>query len=308
MRFCKKDLLLTAFCLLLSSLPACVAIEPKDDPAKRDIDGLKQGMAAQRQKIAQLEDELGKSSALQAKRLDAISEAGLKEKANVNASIDKIREDMASLRGRFEETAQAIKKTNEEITAAKEKTDSEFRARNLESDNRLASLQGQFAALENRLASMETKIASLEQAKTTPATEESPKQADKQDAKPPKPDELYNEALKLTKDKDYANAIEKFGRFLSLFPDHNLASNAQYWIGEAYYAQKDYERAVLEFNEVAKKYPKAKKAPAALLKQGMAFSKLGNKKEARLVLEKVVDKYPKTEEAKTAKKKLKEIK
>lgn len=308
MRFCKNDLLATLFFLLLSVFSGCVAIEPKEDPVKRDMDALKQGMAAQRQRLAQLEDEIGKNSSLQAKRLDAIDEARQKEKANTNASIDKIREDMASLRGRFEETAQAVKKTNEDIASAKEKTGAEVKAQTLELNNRLASIQNRIEALEKKISSLDEKIAAIESAKASSTQEEAPKQADKQGAKPTKPDDLYNEALKLAKDKDYPNAIEKFGRFLSLFPNHDLASNAQYWIGEAYYDQKDYERAVLEFNEVVKKYPKGKKVPAALLKQGMAFSKLGNKKEARLVLEKVADKYPKTEEANTAKKMLKGMK
>lgn len=313
----KQSLLLTANCALLAVLSGCISLEPKDDPVKRDIDGLKQGMALQQQKIARIEDEINKGSALQAKRLDSIEEARQREKAGANASIDKIKEDMAFLRGIFDETAQALKKTNEDIAAVREKTDSELRTHNLELNNRLTSIQSQLAALEKRLSSLDEKIVSLEHAKTSPdiniqgqisASEGASKQIDKQEAKPPKPDELYNEAIKLTKDKDYAKALEKFGRFLSLFPDHSLASNAQYWIGEAYYAQKDYERAVLEFNEVIQKYPKGKKVPAALLKQGMAFAKLGNKKEARLVLEKVVDKYPKTEEAKAANKMLRGMK
>ncbi len=310
--------LLTAYCLLLTVVSSgCIALEPKDDPVKRDIDGLKQSMAVEQQKLVQLEDEIKKNSELQTKRFDAAEEARQREKAAVNASIDKIKEDMAFIRGRFEETAQTVKKTNEDIVAVHEKTDSELRIHNSELNNKFASIQNQIAALGKRLSSLDEKIVSLEHAKTSPdrniqgqasVPEEVPKQADKQEAKPPKPDELYNEAIKLTKDKDYANALEKFSRFLSLFPEHNLAPNAQYWIGEIYYAQKDYERAVLEFNEVVKKYPKSKKVSAALLKQGIAFSELGNKKEARLVLEKVVDKYPKTEEAKMAKKMLKGMK
>lgn len=317
MRFYKKISLLTAYCLLLAVLQGCIALEPKDDPVKRDIDGLKRSMAVEQQKIVRLEEEIKKSSELQTKRFDATDEGRQRDKAAVNASIDKIREDMAFVRGRFDETAQAVKKTNEDIAALREKTDSELRTHSSELNNRLAAMQNQIAALEKRLSSLDEKLASLEHVKASPdrniqgqasAPEEIPKQVDKQEAKPPKPDELYNEAIKLTKDKDYSNALEKFGRFLSLFPEHNLASNAQYWIGETYYAQKDYERAVLEFNEVVQKYPKGKKVSAALLKQGMAFSKLGNKKEARLVLEKVVDKYPKTEEARAAKKMLKGMK
>ncbi|MBI3752979.1 MAG: tol-pal system protein YbgF [Deltaproteobacteria bacterium] len=308
-------LLFAVCCLMLALLPGCIAIAPEEDPVKKDINSLKQDMAAQQQRLAFLEETiktqtagLEKNLATQKKRLDSIDEAVQRQKADVNASVDKVREDMAFLRGRFEEVEQAVKKANEDMISWKERADSGLRAYNSELNNRLADLQNQIAALEKRLAAAEERLTSLERAKIPSVSEESQRQTNKQEAKPPKPDELYNEAIKLTMDKDYQNALDRFGRFLSLFPDHNLASNAQYWIGEIYYAQKDYERAVLEFNEVAKKYPKSKKVPAALLKQGLSFSKLGNKKEARLVLEEIVDTYPKTEEAGMAKKILKGMK
>ncbi len=300
----------------------CITIASKDDPVKKDINILRQGLTMQQQRLDSLLEATKKETAGIEQEVRRIDEYIQKERADVNASVDRIREDTAFLRGKLEEVDHAVKKTNEDAAAVQGKADSEFRTHNFELNNRLSSLQNQLAALEKRLSSLDEKVVSLEHARASSAPEEAKgdnkrQQADKQEAKPPisdksirgqEPDELYNEAMGLTKDKDYSNALERFGRFLSLFPGHDLASNAQYWIGEIYYAQKDYERAVLEFNEVIQKYPKSKKVSAALLKQGMAFSELGNKKEARLVLEKVVDKYPKTEEAKAAKKMLKGMK
>ena len=80
--------------------------------------------------------------------------------------------------------------------------------------------------------------------------------------------------------------------------------NAQYWLGEIYYAKGDWEMAILEFDKVIKKYPNAEKAPASLLKQGFAFEKLGSTKEATVLLREVMDKYPKSSEASIAKKRL----
>ena len=304
------------------------------------IDSLLEAIKKETAGIEQIKQEVI-SQKSEVRRIDEYVQKG---RADVNASADGIREDIAFLRGKFEETEQAAKKANENVAAIREKSadKKEFDSRLLslqnqlaalgkglssldekEFDNRLLSIQNQLAALGKRLSSLDEKVASLEHVRASSdrniqgqasMPEEArdqadlPAQADKQEAKPPKPAELYNEAIMLTKDKDHSNALLQFGRFLSLFPDHVLASNAQYWTGEIYYRQKDYERAVLEFNEVLKKYPKSNKVPAALLKQGMAFSELGNKKEARLVLEKVVDKYPKTEEADRAKKMLREVK
>jgi len=273
------------YTLMLLSVSGCLAITPEDDPVKTDMDSFKRDMTVQQRKLA------------------SIGEAVQKEKANVNASIDKIKEDMVFLSGKLEESAIEVKKIKNDMGLLQEKAvDSKEIT---EMNSRLVSVQERFSALEKRLTAIDEKLAVMEQAKISSAAEEAKKDANNQEVKP---DELYNEAIKLIKDKDYLNAIEKFTRLISLFPNHDLASNAQYWIGEIYYAQKDYERAVLEFNEVVKKYPQSKKVPAALLKQGMAFAELGNKKEARLLLETVMDKYPLAEEGQRAKKMLKTMK
>lgn len=344
--------------LLYISGCGIVAIEPKDAPAKNDVNVIRQDLSVQQQRIDSLSEEIKKETEQEVRRIEEDVQKG---RADVNASFDRIREEITFLRGKFEEAEQAAKKANENVSAVKEKSadkkelDSrlstiqkqlaeignrfatldkkEFDSRLLsmqkqlaelgnrlptldekEFDSRLLSLHKQLTEQGNRLSSLDEKLASLERTGASSMSEEAhkqtnlPAQADKQEAKSPKPADLYNEAITLVKDNDYSNALIQFGRFLSLFPDNALASNAQYWIGEIYYKQKDYERAVLEFNEVLKKYPQSNKAPAALLKQGMAFYELGNKKEARLILEKVVDKYPKTEEAGMAKKTLRGVK
>ncbi len=281
------------------------AIVPEEDPLKKDMNSLRRDMAMQQQRLISLEETVKKGAELPSKRIDSIEETWQKEKANINASMDKIREEMAFLNGRLGEIEVSVKRVNEDASAMNEKI-----ADKRELDNRLSSLQNQIAMMKKGLSSLDEKVTALEHAKA--ATDKNIQgqasvsvETPRQEAKAPRPEELYDEAIKFTKDKDYQNALERFRRFLSSFHGHDLASNAQYWIGEIYYAQKEYERAILEFNEVVKVYPKSKKVSAALLKQGMAFYELGHKKEARLILEKVIDKYPKTEEAGMAKKMIK---
>ncbi|MBI3399346.1 MAG: tol-pal system protein YbgF [Deltaproteobacteria bacterium] len=296
--------LLILSALLLTIVSGCIAIVPEDDPVKKDVNNLRQDTTVQQQRLASLEEAIKKELEFQTKKLESIEGGSQKDKANVRASLDKIREDMAFLNGKLGEAEAAVKKAGEDTAVLREKN-----VDKKEIDSRLTVVQNQIAALEKRLASLDERLAVLEHPKPSPvAIEETPKEVNKKEVESPKPDELYNEAIQRAKNKDYAEAIEKFTKFISLFPGNDLAQNAQYWIGEMYYAQKDYERAVLEFNEVIKKYPKGKKAPGALLKQGMAFYEMGDKKEARLILEKVIDKYPKTEEANTAKKTLRKIK
>ncbi|MGH7858905.1 MAG: tol-pal system protein YbgF [Candidatus Binatia bacterium] len=117
----------------------------------------------------------------------------------------------------------------------------------------------------------------------------------------------YREAVELLRRGSYQEAIPRFREFLRRSPKSDLADNAQYWIGEAYYGMRDYNRAILEFNEVLLRYPKGDKVPAALLRQAFAFADLGDKVDARLVLQKLVSEHGGTPEAEQGRQKLAEL-
>lgn len=117
-------------------------------------------------------------------------------------------------------------------------------------------------------------------------------------------DGQYRNALDMVRRGEYRAAIPEFRAFLRAQPASPLADNAQYWIGECYYAMRDFSRAIIEFNEVLLKYDKGDKRPGALLKQAYAFLELGNEDDARLVLQDLVSKYPATDEARLAEERL----
>jgi tol-pal system protein YbgF len=118
------------------------------------------------------------------------------------------------------------------------------------------------------------------------------------------PEEVYDAAYRDVSRGSYALAITGFQEFLRLFPDHALADNAQYWIGECYYVQNDPTRALEEFRKVLDVYPEGDKAPAAYLKLGYTALKLNNTNEARRYFDELIQKYPRSEEARTAREKL----
>jgi tol-pal system protein YbgF len=117
----------------------------------------------------------------------------------------------------------------------------------------------------------------------------------------------YRDGIGLLQRGDNAGAIQKLREFLRKSPKSDLADDAQYWIGEAYYANRDYNRAILEFNEVLLRYPKGDKVPAALLRQAGAFAELGDKVDARLVLQKLVSEHGDSPEAEKGRQKLAEL-
>jgi tol-pal system protein YbgF len=114
----------------------------------------------------------------------------------------------------------------------------------------------------------------------------------------------YRTAVELVKTGKYDDAITALRAFLQHYPRHDYADNAQYWLGEAFYAQKDFAHALVEFRATIETYPRGNKVPDALLKVGYCYQSLGKSDKARAVLEQVVNLYPKSEPAALAAKRL----
>lgn len=106
------------------------------------------------------------------------------------------------------------------------------------------------------------------------------------------PDQLYNEAMKKLQDGDNAGAERGFKAFLQANPRHALAGNAQYWLGESYYARKDYQNAMTAFAEGYKTYKASPKGPDNLLKLGVTLAAMGRKSDACAVFAKFSQDYP----------------
>lgn len=91
----------------------------------------------------------------------------------------------------------------------------------------------------------------------------------------------YDEAYSLAQKGDYDGAERAFQAFLKQYPNHQLAGNAQYWLGDIAFSQrKDFAQAAKLFGEAYKKYPKHSKAPDMLYKLGASFGQLGMKDQA----------------------------
>jgi len=118
------------------------------------------------------------------------------------------------------------------------------------------------------------------------------------------PDQLYNTAyLDFTRGM-YKVAIAGFEQYIQMFPDSDMADNAQYWIGECYYAQGELNRSEEEFRKVLIRYPNGSKVPAATYKLGLVYLAQNREDAARRQFEAVVEKYPGTTEAKLAQERL----
>ncbi|HSB06621.1 MAG TPA: tol-pal system protein YbgF [Thermodesulfobacteriota bacterium] len=186
--------------------------------------------------------------------------------------------------------------------------------KNRSQDDRTKALEEKIRAVDERLKGMEGKIdlvtsKQVEAEKTMVLMKEKEKEVTPE-AKGPSTgmSEVYNDAYQAYQKGEMEGARRKFEAFLKQYPNTSFSDNAQFWIGETYYAKKDYEKAILEYEKVMVKYPEGDKVPAALLKQGLAFLELGDKANARNLLRRVMDRYPQSEQAEIAKKRLETIK
>jgi len=126
-------------------------------------------------------------------------------------------------------------------------------------------------------------------------------------APPASADVLYSNGLRDINGKHYELATQEFQDYLKYYGDTDLASNAQFYLGEIAYSQKKYDQAVTEFDKVLSNYPKSFKLAPAHLKKGMALIELGQKTAGVRELRDVVKRFPGTEEERRARAKLKEL-
>ena len=123
----------------------------------------------------------------------------------------------------------------------------------------------------------------------------------------PSADTLYSNGLRDITGGNYDLARKEFQDYLKYYGDTDLASNAQFYLGEIAYSQKNYEQAVTEYDHVLTNYPKSFKLAPAHLKKGMALIELGQKTSGVRELRDVVRRFPGTEEERRARAKLKEL-
>lgn len=106
------------------------------------------------------------------------------------------------------------------------------------------------------------------------------------------PETQYDFAIDLMKRGQYDQARQAFQEFLQIHPKHELAGNAQYWLGETYYAQNNYKQAGDAFLTGYTTYASSSKAPDSLLKLGMSLAALDNKDAACTVWGELGSKFP----------------
>jgi tol-pal system protein YbgF len=123
----------------------------------------------------------------------------------------------------------------------------------------------------------------------------------------PSADLLYSNGLRDLNGKKYDLAAQEFGDYLKYYATTDLASNAQFYVGEIFFAQQQYDQAINAYSKVINNYPKSFKLAPAHLKRALALIALGEKNSGVSELRMVVKSYPGTDEERRAKAKLQEL-
>ena len=119
--------------------------------------------------------------------------------------------------------------------------------------------------------------------------------------------QIYDDAFVLMRRAEYDKAIGEFNRFLTGCPNHQLAENAYYWIGESYYSLGKYSEAIDQLNQLLKSFRASSNTARALFKLGRSHEELGNKKDAKATFQKLGADHSGTLEAEQAKERLKSL-
>lgn len=222
---------------------------------------------------------------------------------DVRVEIDQMRGEMQKLQGRLEDNERISKRVVERDLGEQDT----MKRGVADLSKKVTDLEMTVRAQQEYLGMEPGQRAPQSGAAVQPGQVQSAPSVPVEPAKP-KDVELYDNSLALYKNGKFEDAIVGFKDYLKKFPKSDHADNAQFWVGESYFALRQYEQAILAFNDVIKKYPKGNKVPNALLRQSLAFIEINDKTSAKLLLRKIVKEYPNTSEAKIASKRLETLK
>ncbi len=116
--------------------------------------------------------------------------------------------------------------------------------------------------------------------------------------------QLYQDGLSHFRTGSYASARIAFNDLLINYPGSDVASEAQYWIAEAFAAERNVPAAETAYAAVVSKYPESPRAPDAMFKRALLLLDQGNVTAAKPLLEQLVQRYPRSNAAELAKERL----
>ena len=250
-----------------------------------------------------------------------------------------LQQDLQELRTDLFETRETARRAKTDVDALAARLERRAREQDAEAEQQSKALADRFDALTKSLTALKSRVdelaagveklrAAMPPRPVVPPPPAAPAPPPPAPAGPPRPttgalqpQDVYQAAYIDISKGSYSLAIAGFREFLRRYAEHDLAGNAQYWLGEAYlslargYASGDPDKvtdalnqAVLEFRKVLANYPRSEKAPTALYKEALALIELKQPQVAQQRLQYLLDNFPQAEEAPLARERLTALK
>ena len=239
----------------------------------------------------------------------------------LSEDIEKLRQDLATLRGQIEVLTNDVTKTErrqkdfyvdlDQRLRAIDQKQSSIDTRQATLESQLSNFEGRQLGLENRYAALESKLSTLEGRsgadrrphETDALGRAAPVAADD----PLAEQKSYDLALTLFKSQDYRGAAKGFTDFLKRFPESNNLAQAYFWLGSSHYALQDCVSAIPAFQTVITRFTNSQRAADAMLSLAECQSDMKDKTAARQTLNNLIKRFPNSTAAKTGKERLSEL-
>ncbi len=206
------------------------------------------------------------------------SKAETKSVMDLAGEIEKLRAELAGLRGQLEIVS------NEVVNAQKRQKD--FYG---DLDQRLRAIEQKQQALESKAG--ETKTSD---AKAVIAEQKTIEQ------------KALDAAQALFKSGDYSGAAESIANFIQRYPDSGLVPTAYFWLGSSHLAMRDCAQAIPAFQAMLSRQSSHPRAPDAMLSLASCQIDMNDKSAARDTLGSLIRKFPNSAAATSAKERLPE--
>ncbi len=122
----------------------------------------------------------------------------------------------------------------------------------------------------------------------------------------PGPEQMYDVSLQQLRRGSLSTARLGFREFLRVFPTHERAADALFYVGESF-DQENADSAAAVYETVVKTYANSPRAPTALYRLGLLAEQKGDRAAARTFYARVVAGYPRSAEANLARDKLQRL-
>jgi tol-pal system protein YbgF len=299
----KSWLLVVYLCLLGVLAPTAQAALFEDEEARRAILDLRQRLENQRQTQLQASEQtLQKSLDQSQKQFELVRkqvEVELNQSKQDNrqallqlqAQIDSLKQDVASLRGEREQLLREIsllQRAQKDIS--------------IEIEERFQKIHAHFAKQEAPPPSPPVKEEAPKSSKVNVQVDGFEFLAEPEEKRD------FEAAFVLFRKGDFAQAAKEFAQFIRVYSASGYKPSALYWLGSAKFARRDFNEAIAQLKGLVIDFPNHVRAPEAMLTVGNAQLEIKQTKEARKTFNDLLKLYPTTEAAAAAKDRLAQIK